>query len=140
MPVPLDARRLARMGANPGCPTGSLPVDFDPVLAGTGYDPHFGQSPAAFAAGRRFEIHCAGPTGDYAELLEALRADGLDVGSGAVERLPDGLTRLQADRRTRRLVRRMLEGTLDVALIAHSRSPSPAGGRTSVPTLWSSCR
>jgi hypothetical protein len=125
----MDARRLGGLGANPDCATRPLPIDYDRALTGTTHDPGFGQSQAAFAAGRRFEVACAGPTEDYAELLAALKTAGLDVGSGAVERIPDGLTEAQADKRTRRLITNMVAGTVNVALIAQATMGFTFAGR-----------
>jgi hypothetical protein len=114
---PLNARWIARVGATPGCGTGRLPVNLDALLRGTEFDPHAGQSPAAFAAGRNFETACAGPTGSFAPLLQALVAADLDPGTGGVERYPDSLTDNRRARRTRERIRRMCQGDTTVVLI-----------------------
>jgi hypothetical protein len=116
----VDARWLARVGAVPKCPTGRLPVDFDRLLAGTGYDSNFGQSPAAFAAGRNFETACAGPNGSFAALLKALRDAGIDPGNGGIELYPDGIVDTTRATRTRRRIRRMLDGDTTVVLLAQA--------------------
>jgi hypothetical protein len=54
-----NVRALARFAANASCPTAVLGfaarVDFDTLLAGTRFEPAFGQSPFAFRRGNTFE-------------------------------------------------------------------------------------
>jgi hypothetical protein len=116
----LDARWLARVGAAPRCSTGRLPINFDRLLAGTSYDMDYGQSSAAFAAGRVFEIACAGPNRSYAPLLQALRETGLDVGDGGIEVFSDDLTNTVRAFRTRQRIRRILDGDRRVVLLAQA--------------------
>src|SRR4051812_49113023 len=115
----IDARWLARAGATPGCTTGQLPVDYDRMLAGTDYDADMGQSSSAFASGRQFERNAAGPQGSYAPLLQALANAGLDVGTGGVDTYTTGTDQQRAGR-TRKRIRKMLDGDLSVVLIAQA--------------------
>jgi hypothetical protein len=112
-----DARWLARSGANPDCGAGTIPIDYDRLLAGTDFDPRMGQSPAAFAAGRSFEKACAGVSNSYAPLLTALAEKGLDTGNGGIEIFPDSLSDQERAQRTRRRLRLICSGDRSVVLI-----------------------
>jgi hypothetical protein len=92
-------------------------VSFDRLLAGTAYDPRYGQSPAAFAMGRVFESRCAGPTQSFAPLLGALADVGLDTGRGGIEVFPDSLGDNTRAARTRKRIKRICEGDASVVLL-----------------------
>ena len=115
----IDARYVAATGAAPGCATGRLPVRFDRLLAGTPYNADFGQSPAAFAAGRNFEKACAGPNDSYAPLFQALDEAGIAVGVGGVD-APTGQDDAARARRTRQRLKKMLDGDQSVVIYAQA--------------------
>jgi hypothetical protein len=121
-PARVDARYLAKTGAQAECGAGGLPVDYDQLLAGTDYDPRAGQATAAIAYGNVFESRCADEAHSYSRVLTALKDAGLAVGDIAVEDLGrlEGHTVEDLAEETLRLLQGMLRGEIPTVLIGQA--------------------
>jgi|GEM_PF-5949067 len=118
----IDARYLAKAGAQAECGAGRLPVDYDRLLAHTPFDPKAEQATAAIAYGNVFERRCADDAHSYARVLVALEEAGLIVGDVAVEDLGllDDHTIEDLAEETHRLLGGMLHGDIPTVLIAQA--------------------
>jgi hypothetical protein len=124
---PATVANLASFAEHASCPTAGLGfatgVDFDRLVGGTDFASPFGQTPYAFARGRRFEAYVkeAGKDGicKYGPLLELLRDElGYNVKDARTVNLRREYSRdksglVQRAQRTRELLAQIARGDKD---------------------------